>query len=177
MSEPDDTSLAKIELLILDVDGVLTDGRLYYGPDGEALKAFHVKDGLGIKLLQREGIMVSVITAKTGGPLAKRLADLGVSHKKMGREDKAAALAELLEELELDPSVVAHVGDDLPDVGVMRQVGISIAVADAHPFVIEHAHHVTDRLGGRGAVREIADAILTARGVLSDAIERYLSSH
>ncbi len=163
-----------MRLLSLDVDGVLTDGRLRYGAEGELIKVFHVHDGLGLKLLMREGIEVAVITAKTGGPLERRLADLGVEHAWMGREDKLAALDELIAKLGVAPKEIAHVGDDLPDLAVMRRVGVSIAVANATARVRSEAMLVTEKSGGEGAVREICERILEARGALDDAIERYL---
>lgn len=167
-------ALARVRLLSLDVDGVLTDGKLHYGPEGEILKSFHVHDGLGIKLLMREGIEVAVISAKSGGPLEQRLADLGVRHAWLGREDKRAAFDELREELGLRPEQIAHVGDDLPDLAVMRVVGVSIAVANAMPRVRAEATLVTDKRGGEGAVREVAERLLAARGRLDAAIEAYL---
>ncbi len=167
-------SLANLRLVCLDVDGVLTDGQLRYGPDGELFKSFHVHDGLGIKLLMDEGIDVAVITAKTGGPLERRLADLGVEHAWMGREDKLAALAELRAKLGVEAAHIAHVGDDLPDLPVMRRVGVSIAVANATARVLDEATLVTRRRGGEGAVREVCERVLAARGRLEGAIDAYL---
>jgi len=170
-------SLAGIRLLCLDVDGVLTDGRLRYGSDGELFKSFHVYDGLGIKLAMQEGIEVAVITAKTGGPLERRLADLGIQHAWMGREDKRTALEELRARLGIPSAHIAHVGDDLPDLAVMRNVGLSIAVANATSRVLEEATLVTEKRGGHGAVREVCERLLTARDRLDPAIEAYLSRH
>lgn len=169
-------ALSRVRLLSLDVDGVLTDGRLRYGAEGEIIKVFHAHDGLGLKLLMGEGIEVAIITAKTGAPLRKRLDDLGVTHAFMGREDKRAAFEELVAELGVAPAEVAHVGDDLPDLAVMRRVGVSIAVANAVAKVRAEAMLITERSGGDGAVREVCERILEARGTLDAAIERYLRS-
>ncbi len=167
---------ARVRLLILDVDGVLTDGRLLYGPEGELLKAFDVKDGLGLKLLMREGIEVAIISARNTPALRKRLSELGVARLYLGRSDKEAALNELLSRLSVNLEEVAYCGDDVLDLPVLRRVGLSIAPADAHPKVRDEVAWVTDRPGGRGAVREIADWLLEARGRLDDAVEELLQS-
>jgi len=165
---------AAIELLILDVDGVLTDGTLYYGADGEVLKAFHVRDGLGIKLLRRQGVEVAVISGKTGEPLKRRLEVLGIERAYLACEHKRSALEHLIEQAGCEPARVAHVGDDLIDLPVFERVGLAVAVADAHPVAREAAAWVTETPGGRGAVREIADALLEARGGLRAAFDAYL---
>lgn len=168
---------AQVRVLALDVDGVLTDGLLHYGPDGEQTKAFHVRDGLGIRLLAREGIHVGVISAKRSAPLVRRLEDLGVVHAYLGREDKVRALRELLAQVGAHEHEAAFVGDDLVDIPVMARVGLPIAVADAHPRARSRALWVTRARGGHGAVREVADALLDARGRLEaacDALEREL---
>ncbi|MGE0791119.1 MAG: KdsC family phosphatase [Sandaracinaceae bacterium] len=171
-------ALAKrVELLALDVDGVLTDGRLYYGKRGERLKAFSARDGLGLKLVRRMGIEVAVITARKSRALARRLAELGIEHARVGREDKAAALLSITSELGVALDRVAYVGDDLPDLLVFERVGFPIAVADAHPVVRARAAWVTARSGGTGAVREACDAILRAKGELERAIDGYLDAH
>jgi 3-deoxy-D-manno-octulosonate 8-phosphate phosphatase (KDO 8-P phosphatase) len=167
---------AAVELLVLDVDGVLTDGTLYYSAEGEALKAFHVRDGLGIKLLRRSGVEVAVISGKTGEPLKRRLEVLGVEHAYLATENKRAALDDLLARVGCERSKVAHVGDDLIDLPIFEQVGLAVAVADAHPMAREAAAWVTETPGGRGAVREIADALLEARGGLRAAFDAYLSA-
>jgi len=160
---------AAVRLLACDVDGVLTDGTLYYGERGEALKAFHVRDGLGLRLLRERGVELAVISARTSPALERRLADLRIRHYLPGREDKWAALAGLLGELGIAAAEAGFAGDDLLDLPAMRQVGLAIAVADAHPRVRAEAHWVTAAAGGRGAVREIADALLDARGELTAA--------
>lgn len=165
---------AEIRLLVLDVDGVLTDGRLTYGPEGEALKTFHVRDGLGIRLLAHEGIRIAVLSARKSPALLARCRDLRVEHVLAGRDDKLKALFELLEATGIAPDHVAHVGDDILDLPVMRKVGLGIAVHDAHPLVRSEADWVTELPGGHGAVREISDGLLDARGRLHAAAESLL---
>jgi 3-deoxy-D-manno-octulosonate 8-phosphate phosphatase (KDO 8-P phosphatase) len=152
-----------VRLLVLDVDGVLTDGRLYYGARGEALKVFHVRDGLGMKLIAAAGITVAVITGRRSSMTARRCRELGVKHLAQGVEDKLAAFERLRRRLRLSSGVCACVGDDLPDVPLMREVGLSFAVADAHPQARGAAHVVTQLPGGGGAVREVCDYLLEAR--------------
>ena len=167
---------ARARALVLDVDGVLTDGSLEYGSDGETSKTFHVKDGLGMRLCAREGIAVAVISAKTSAPLRRRLEDLRVPHALLGREDKSAALDELTRALGISEREVAFVGDDLLDLPVMRRVGLSAAPADAHPLVLGEALWVTRAPGGRGAVREVCDGLLAARGRLRASCEDLLAT-
>lgn len=169
MTEPPRERLARVRLLVLDVDGILTDGRLYYGADGEVLKAFHVHDGLGMRMLANRGVPVAVVSAKSSAPLVRRLTELNVEHR-LGREDKVTALDELLTDFELSADVVAYAGDDLIDLPVLRRVGLAITVPDARPEVIAAADWITRTRGGRGAVREITDAILESRGELQAAI-------
>ena len=154
---------ARVRLLVLDVDGVLTDGRLYYGARGEALKVFHVRDGLGLKLLAAAGVTVAIISGRRSSMTGRRCRELGVRHLLQGVEDKLAAFHRLCERLGVSPSVCACVGDDLPDVPLMREVGLSFAVADAHPQACSAAHVITRLPGGKGAVREICDYLLEAR--------------
>ncbi len=165
----------EVRMLVLDVDGVLTDGGLHYGPDGEVMKRFHAHDGLGLKLLRRAGVELAVISAKRSAPLARRLADLGIERAYLGREDKARAMASLLAETGLALLDLAYVGDDLSDLPLLRRVGLPLSVAGAHPRAQAAARWVSERRGGDGAVREICDAILAARGTLDDAIEAYLA--
>jgi 3-deoxy-D-manno-octulosonate 8-phosphate phosphatase (KDO 8-P phosphatase) len=154
---------ARVRLLVLDVDGVLTDGRLYYGARGEALKVFHVRDGLGLKLLAAADITVAVISGRRSAMTAKRCRELGVKHLLQGIDDKLAAFNTLRGRLGVTPSLCACVGDDVPDVPLMREVGLSFAVADAHPQARNAAHLVTRLPGGQGAVREVCDYLLEAR--------------
>jgi 3-deoxy-D-manno-octulosonate 8-phosphate phosphatase (KDO 8-P phosphatase) len=161
------TTGADIALLVLDVDGVLTDGRLWFGPDGESLKAFHVRDGHGIKAMLAAGIGVAVISGRRSPAVAARMRELGVSEVAQGVADKPAALADLLARSAVDARNVACLVDDTPDLGLMAAVGLPAAVADAHPQVLAAARHVTRAAGGQGAVREFCDFLLAARGVSS----------
>ncbi|MGD9841469.1 MAG: KdsC family phosphatase [Steroidobacteraceae bacterium] len=154
---------ATIQLLVLDVDGVLTDGRLYFNADGEALKAFHVRDGAGIVQLRKAGIQVAIISGRNSPAVNKRMSELGVLHIKQGIHDKQAALQELLDTLQINADCVACVGDDTPDIVMLNMAQLAIAVADAHPAVRAAAHYVTQIAGGQGAVREVCDLILHAQ--------------
>jgi 3-deoxy-D-manno-octulosonate 8-phosphate phosphatase (KDO 8-P phosphatase) len=152
-----------IRLLILDVDGVLTDGRLYFGARGEAIKVFDVHDGYGIVQLQRAGLHVAVISARRSPMLAVRCRELGVRHLYQGVADKLGVFARLCARLKLTPAACACVGDDLPDLPLMRAAALSFAVADAHREVRRAADIVTRLPGGRGAVREVCDHLLALR--------------
>lgn len=163
-----------IKLLVLDVDGVMTSGRLYYGADGEVLKAFHVHDGLGIKVARANGMEVAVISAKDSPPLRRRLQDLGIVHFALGSGDKAAAFDTLLNDLALTADQVAYVGDDVIDLKVMRQVAYPIAVNNAQPAVLKVASYKTRLAGGEGAVREAIDHILERQVGLDVAYRDYL---
>jgi 3-deoxy-D-manno-octulosonate 8-phosphate phosphatase (KDO 8-P phosphatase) len=167
-----------IRLLLLDVDGVLTNGCLYYGNNGEELKAFNIQDGLGIKLLQRNGIQVGIITGRSSELLARRAAELGIKLVVQGREDKLTALTETLngpqKEHNYQLEEIAFLGDDLPDVAVIRRVGLGVAVANARDFVAKNAHWQTTCKGGDGAVRELAELILQAQNKLDDTLSSYL---
>lgn len=158
------TPLERIRLLVLDVDGVLTDGRLYYGPKGEELKVFHVRDGLGLKRVMQAGIGVAVISGRTSEAVIARCRGLGIAHLEQGCEDKVAALGRLLERLGLNAADALCVVDDTSDMPLMRAVGHAVAVADAHPDVLRVADRVTRAGGGRGAVREVCDWLLAASG-------------
>ena len=157
------TPLAKIQLLILDVDGVLTDGRLYFGAKGEALKVFHVRDGHGIKLLMTAGVQVAAFSGRRSASTAARLRELRVPTVVQGCTDKLLALHTLTKRLKVDPLNCACIVDDTPDLPLMSAVGLAAAVADAHPLVVSAAHWVARAPGGMGAVRELCDAILRAR--------------
>jgi 3-deoxy-D-manno-octulosonate 8-phosphate phosphatase (KDO 8-P phosphatase) len=158
------TPAAEIALVVLDVDGVLTDGRLWYGSDGETVKAFHVRDGHGIKMLIAAGVGVAVISGRRSAAVTARMRELGVSDVAQGVSDKARALAELLKRNAVDARRVACLVDDTPDLGLMAAVGLPAAVADAHADVLAAAGHVTRAEGGRGAVREFCDWLLAERG-------------
>jgi len=154
-----------IRLLVLDVDGVLTDGRLYFGARGESLKAFHVHDGHGIAELQRHGITVAVISGRRSRAVTARCRELGVRHLHQGVSDKLAVLERLCARLGVPLSACAGVGDDLPDLPVLKAVALSFAVANAHPAVRRAARFVTHLPGGAGAVREVCDTLLERRGL------------
>ncbi|MDU2939387.1 3-deoxy-manno-octulosonate-8-phosphatase KdsC [Superficieibacter sp. 1612_C1] len=159
----------KIRLLILDVDGVLSDGLIYMGNNGEELKAFNVRDGYGIRCALTSGIDVAIITGRKAKLVEDRCATLGITHLYQGQSDKLLAYRELLEKLALSPDQVAYVGDDLIDWPVMAEIGLSVAVADAHPLLIPRADYITRINGGRGAVREVCDLLLLAQGKLDEA--------
>ncbi len=168
-----DARLRDIRLLCCDVDGVLTDGSVYLGNDGEELKAFNIKDGFGLRALQRCGVEVALITGRQSNLVARRAQELGIRHVFQGNADKRGALADLLARLQLQAAQVAHVGDDWPDMALFSRVGLAIAVADAHPGVRDAAHWVTQADGGRGAVREICDRLLQAQGHYARLYEEY----
>jgi 3-deoxy-D-manno-octulosonate 8-phosphate phosphatase (KDO 8-P phosphatase) len=157
------TPLANIQLLILDVDGVLTDGRLYFSAKGEALKVFHVRDGHGIKLLMAAGVQVAAFSGRRSAAAATRLRELRVPTIVQGCGDKLLALNKLTKRLKVDPLHCACIVDDTADLALMSAVGMAAAVADAHPIVLSAAHWVARSPGGLGAVRELCDAILRAR--------------
>lgn len=163
-SPPLETRLARVRLLLLDVDGVLTDGRLFYGAEGEALKAFHVRDGLGLRLAMAAGIRVGIVTGRRGPALAARCRDLDITLIFDGVRDKAAVLDTVAAHTGLSPDRMAFVGDDLPDLPLMARVGLAVAVADAEPELRRQAHLVTLRPGGGGAVREVCRRLLEAQG-------------
>jgi 3-deoxy-D-manno-octulosonate 8-phosphate phosphatase (KDO 8-P phosphatase) len=164
---------AQIRLLICDVDGVLTDGRLYFTPDGQELKSFHARDGHGIKLLQRTGVATAVISGRSSPAVALRMNSLGVEHVYQGRESKLEPFEELLDLLHISPRQTAYVGDDLLDLPLLRRVGLAVAVADAHFSLTGTAHWITTQSGGQGAVREVCDLIMQAQNTLQAIIESY----
>lgn len=156
---------AAVRLVVLDVDGVLTDGRLYYGPAGEALKVFDVRDGHGIRMLLAQGIEVAILSARASDIVTRRAAELGIPRVLQGRGDKLAGWRELLRETGVPAAQAAFIGDDLPDLPVLRQAGLAATVADARVEVRAAAHWIAAQPGGRGAVRALAEYILRARGV------------
>ncbi len=155
---------AAIRLLVLDVDGVLTDGQLYFGPRGEALKRFHVRDGFGIQQVAGAGISVAVISGRKSKMVAVRCRELGIEHVYQGARDKAAALDRLCKRLGIPLSACACIGDDAPDIPIMRRVGLAFAVADAHVEARHAAHLLTKLPGGHGAVREVCDYLIAHSG-------------
>lgn len=158
--------LRQVRLLICDVDGVFSDGRIYLGNAGEELKAFHTRDGLGIKAIVQQQIQVAVVTGRRSQIVEQRMQALGVQHIMQGCEDKGAAMQQLVATLQLSPSQVACIGDDVADLPMMLPAGVSIAVFDAHPYVQQQAHYVTVQRGGFGAVREVCDLLLLSQGQL-----------
>jgi len=164
---------ARIRLAVFDVDGTLTDGRLWYAEDGHETKVFHVHDGLGLKQLQANGVLVALITARISHPVALRAEELDIAHVYQGQSDKRACLLELLDALHLAPEQVAFIGDDLPDLPPMRIAGLAVAVANAHPWVAEQAHWQTSKSGGLGAAREVCDLLLHAQGKSDAERERW----
>jgi 3-deoxy-D-manno-octulosonate 8-phosphate phosphatase (KDO 8-P phosphatase) len=164
-------SAADIRLLILDVDGTMTDGRLYFGPRGEALKVFNVRDGQGIKCLDAAGVQVAVISGRTSRMVEIRCRELGVGHVIQGAGDKVLAFEKLRKRLKIEASESACVGDDSPDVPLMKTVKLAFAVADAHPEALRAAHVVTSLPGGGGAVREVCDYLLASRQRLRNKVK------
>jgi 3-deoxy-D-manno-octulosonate 8-phosphate phosphatase (KDO 8-P phosphatase) len=163
----------KIRLVIFDVDGVLTDGKLFFDMEGREYKSFHARDGHGIKLLQRTGVQVAVISGRSSPMVAARLASLGIQHIYQGQENKLAALSALQTNLALQPDEIAHVGDDLLDLAIMRRVGLAIGVADCTPALDSYLHWKTRNLGGHGAAREVCDLIMDAQ----DNFQRMVQEH
>lgn len=155
--------VGRIRLLVLDVDGVLTDGGLYCGPAGEEIKRFHVQDGLAVAAAQRAGLHVAVISGRASASVTRRMAELGVVDVHQGVEDKVAVLASLMTRLGLDSAQVAVMGDDLMDLPLMRHAGLALAPPNAVPEVRRAAHWISRRRGGDGAVREAIEFLLRAR--------------
>jgi 3-deoxy-D-manno-octulosonate 8-phosphate phosphatase (KDO 8-P phosphatase) len=164
--------LKQIRLVLLDVDGVLTSGDIIYSDSGEQIKIFDVKDGLGIRLLKEAGIEVGIITGRRGKALQHRCDNLGIDLIFDGIRNKAQALHDIQAETGIPIEAMAFVGDDLPDLPAMKKVGLAVAVGDAVSLVREEAHMVTHTGGGKGAVREVSEAILKAQGLWDDLIER-----
>lgn len=172
-----DASVARraeaVTWLVLDADGVLTDGAILTGPAGEDIKAFHVHDGKGLALLRDSGLGVAIITARHSQALSARAAELGIRELRQGVRDKAAEITALAATHGVAPETMAYVGDDIVDLGAMQRVGLSVAVADAHPLVVSSSHWTTQRTGGRGAVREVCELILAARGELEEVFRHH----
>lgn len=165
---------ARIRLIALDVDGIMSDGKLYFSAQGDELKAFNILDGLGLKQLMSAGITVAVITGRQSPLTEKRMRDLGIPHLMQGREDKRVALQELVSTMNLPPEAIAYMGDDLPDLPAIRFAGLGITVPNGYWLVREHADYCTQAAGGSGAVREACDLLLTAQGKLDNALSTYL---
>ncbi|MDY6980858.1 MAG: 3-deoxy-manno-octulosonate-8-phosphatase KdsC [Pseudomonadota bacterium] len=165
---------AQIKLVVFDVDGVLTDGTLFVGDDGQEYKAFHSRDGFGIKLLRQSGVQIGVITARNSQVVLHRMENLGIEHVYQNRLEKVPAFEELVAKLELQPEQAAYVGDDVVDLPVMRRAGLAIAVQDAHPLAKQHAHWQTPHGGGRGAARDVCELIMEAQKTLDEQLSKYL---
>ena len=164
----------KLKLLILDVDGVLTDGKLFFDNQGNEYKSFHARDGHGIKLLRQTGVEVAVISGRKSSSVALRMKNLGIEYVYQGHENKQAAFDEIIEKTGITPEQAAHVGDDLLDLPIMMRVGLAIAVNDANFAVKQRAHWCTTLPGGHGAVREVCDFIMQAQGRFDEVVSAYL---
>lgn len=162
-----------IKLVIFDVDGVLTDGSIIIGDDGEEYKAFHSRDGHGMKLLQYTGVEIGIITGRTSKVVEYRMNSLGINHLYQGQKVKLPAFEDLIDRLGLKAEQCAYVGDDWVDLAVMNRVGLAIAVQDADAIVKKHAHWITPANGGKGAAREVCELIMEGQGTLKDQIERH----
>ncbi len=166
---------ATVRLVIFDVDGVLTDGGLFIGDDGQEYKEFNSKDGHGMVMLQHSGVQIGIITGRTSEVVRIRMASLGIEHVYQGKREKLPAYEELKALTGLGDAQIAYVGDDVVDLPIMTRVGLAIAVQDAHPLTKQHAHWVTPSGGGRGAAREVSELIMDAQGTLDDALSIYLN--
>lgn len=163
-----------IKLLVLDVDGVLSDGKLYYDNNGLESKAFNTLDGHGIKMLRKSGVEVGIITGRSSEIVERRAKALGIPHLIQGREDKYTALQEMRATFPCELNDIAFMGDDWPDLTVMLKVGLALSVASAHWQVIEHAHWVSERSGGEGAVRDACDLIMLGQNTYQQALAPYV---
>lgn len=165
---------SRVRLMIFDVDGILTDGSLHYGPEGEAIKTFNVLDGHGIKLLQQSGVATAIISARQSALVARRASDLGIAHLFQGAHDKSEAFKQLLALTGIESQACGFVGDDVIDLPILLRVGFAASVPNAHHEVKTRVHYVTQASGGRGAARELCDFILRAQGNYEAALAPYL---
>jgi len=165
--------LVRIKMLLLDVDGVLTDGRVIISDSGEETKAFDVRDGHGLKLLQRAGLEVGIITGRSSRVVAHRMSELGIDLVCQGIKNKLEPFEEILDRFQLSPLQVAYVGDDVVDLPILRRVGFAATVADACPDLFNLVDFVSSRPGGRGAIREICEMLLKAQGRWDELTRRY----
>lgn len=163
-----------IKLLILDVDGVLTAGTLSYTPNGIEVKNFHVHDGQGMKLLKKTGVDIGVITTCKSPIVKRRMDDLGINHLYQGQIDKLPAYEDLKNKLNLTDEQIAYVGDDLPDLPMLKRVGLAVTVSNAPKIIQQHTHWITKAKGGKGAAREVCDFIMQAQGTYQTVIDAYL---
>lgn len=164
----------RVRLMVFDVDGVLTDGSLHFGADGELIKTFNVLDGHGIKLLQQSGVITAIISARQSALVARRAADLGIGHVQQGVHDKLSGYRALMQECGVAVEHSGFIGDDVIDLPVLTRVGFAASVPDGHPEVRSRVHYVTTARGGQGAVRELCDFILRAQGTYEAALAPYL---
>lgn len=162
-----------IKCVIFDVDGVLTDGKLFFDLKGKEYKSFHAQDGQGLKLLKQNGIEVAIISGRSSPIVDRRMKSLGITHVYQGQENKTAAFNELLNKLNMTPDQVAHVGDDLPDLALMTRARLAIAVQDANPSILPYCQGQTNRYGGQGAAREVCDTILTIQNKLESSVQLF----
>lgn len=165
----------RVRIAAFDVDGILTDGRLYYTDGGEELKAFHVQDGHGIKMLRDTGVAVAIITSRTSRVVANRARDLGIELLYQGVANKLDAMRDLLKRLNLDIEAASYMGDDVIDLPVLRRCGLAVSVPEAPALVRKHAHYVTSARGGHGAAREFAEFVMHAQGTLDARLAEYLA--
>ena len=163
---------AQVQLMVFDVDGVLTDGRLHYGPDGEVLKTFDTLDGHGVKMLRSAGVQTAIITGRSSKIVASRARELAIDHVYQGVHDKTEAFAELLTKTGVAAHDTGYMGDDWPDLAVMLKAGFAAVPANAHIELVRRAHYVAQARGGRGAAREVCDLILRARGYYDALLEQ-----
>lgn len=163
-----------VRLAIFDVDGVLTDGVLYLSSKGEALKAFHILDGHGLKMLRNTGVALAILSGRKSEAVARRAKEVGIEYVRQGVEDKLDGFRSLLTKLRLSESEAAFMGDDLPDVPVLKRCGLAFSVPGAPMVVRKHAHYVTSRPGGQGAVREACELLMQAQGTLDEQLKAYL---
>ena len=164
-----------IRVAVFDVDGILTDGRLYYTDGGEEIKAFNVQDGHGIKMLRESGVAVAIITSRSSRVVEKRARDLGIEFLFQGVADKLHTMNDLLQRLNIDMQAASYMGDDVFDLPVLRRCGLAASVPEAPAIVRKHAHYVTRLPGGRGAVREFAELVMQAQGTLDARLAEYLA--
>ena len=164
----------EIRLVIFDVDGVLTDGSLFIGDGGEEYKAFNSRDGHGMKMLQKSGVDIGIITGRTSDVVRHRMDSLGIKHVYQGQLDKRPAFEELIAKLGIPAEQVAYVGDDVIDLPILIRVGLAIAVQDAHQLVKQHSHWITPNPGGRRAARDVCEFIMQAQGTLEEQLNYYL---
>lgn len=166
---------AAVKLMIFDVDGVLTDGSLHFGPDGEMMKTFNVHDGLGIKLLQEAGLQTAIISARQSPIVTRRARDLGIPHVLQGGHDKRIGFSQLLADTALTAEQCCFIGDDIVDLPILARVGFAVSVPNGRPEAHQRAHYITTAAGGRGAVRELCELLLHAQGSYARVMAQFLA--